>query len=105
MKTLKALTLIGAALVTSLATAETAVRKAPHRIDFNKMIEENNQKKSSMEKQTEETVAKSKAKEKAEVVKFVDLEIGVDQPPSVADRRYDSIGGPRTMDLKELRSN
>ena len=93
------------ALFSSASLAET---KAATRIDFNKMIDENNMVKSELHKdvsaQTPVAVnrplAAKRADDKSKVIDFIDVEIGVGSAPTVTDRRFDSIGAPVVVDIK-----
>lgn len=68
------------------------------RIDFNKMIDENNMKKKELHQEMGE-IETAKKSDRDETIDFIDVEIGVGQSPSVVDRRFDSIGAAQVVDV------
>lgn len=99
--------LLISALITSSAFADSLIQKPVTRIDFNKMIDENDNSKMDLEKSVNTQMADIPVTnndrvtdDKSSVMDFVDVEIGlgedrpvVDRP--VVDRRYNSVGEPR----------
>jgi len=98
------------------AHADLATKRAPTRIDFNRMIDEGNAKRQELQQDMNAaspdadaavpsaTTAAKKAN-RNNVSDFLDLEIGVGEAPSMVDRRFDSVGPARVVrpaDLREL---
>lgn len=93
------LALVMAAVFSSTVFADS---KPVTRIDFNKMIDENNMKKSELQND-EIPVANARAPkkdDKGKVIDFIDVEIGVGQTPTLTDRRFDSVGAPKVVDIE-----
>jgi len=87
--------LIGLVLVGSVASAEIQTQKPATRIDFNRMINENNNTKTELQKELEgQAITKSgQDMQRAEVIDFVDVEVrvGAEEAPMMVDRRVNSI--------------
>lgn len=81
--------------------------KASARIDFNKMIDENNLQKNELHRavsgeEVQNNVAKKvKRADKSKTIDFIDVEIGVGDLPT-ADRRFDSVGEARVAPIESL---
>lgn len=95
-----------AVLVMSSATlmADQAPAKRPTRIDFNKMIDENNQQRAELQKDlSPKAKAKAEAQasdDKKKISDFVDVEVGWGKDrPTVVDRRFNSTGKPRIANI------
>lgn len=100
MSPLSKMMLLTLSMTFSLAAlAESPVSKSALRVDFNKMIEENNVQRKEIKQDVDAAVADEKVQQKtadkSKAIDFIDVEIGVGQAPSVVDRRYDSVGEPR----------
>jgi hypothetical protein len=95
-------------MITAAVFSSSAFSKerAVTRIDFNKMIDENNVKKNELQKEETETAQQPKVKkdDKGKVIDFIDVEIGVGQTPSVTDRRFDSVGEAQIVDIHNLQN-
>ncbi|MBX3022328.1 MAG: hypothetical protein KF799_11700 [Bdellovibrionales bacterium] len=95
--------LVMAAVFSSTAFSEG---KKAVRIDFNKMIDENNMVKNELQKEVaapaSEKQVVAKKDDKNKVIDFIDVEIGVGQTPTVVDRRFDSVSDAQVVDLKTL---
>lgn len=91
--------LIVSALLGSVAFAEG---KAATRIDFNKMIDENNVQRGELQQTISADAAKASARkqDRSKVIDFIDVEVGVGQTPAVTDRRFDSVGEPTVVDVE-----
>lgn len=97
-----------ATMISSGAAADIN-QKPGLRVDFNKMIDTNNNETSelheSIDKNTnvadaKELRSKVKKNDRRKVIDFVDVEVGWgEENPPVVDRRFDSVGEPRTVDL------
>jgi hypothetical protein len=105
---LKMITLITILFAGSSVLAESVVSKPATRIDFNKMIEENNVKRNDLQQdinrdastaQAPTKRANAKKDDKSKTIDFIDVEIGVGQTPSVVDRRFDSISDAQIVDV------
>ena len=87
--------LIGLILVGSVASAEVHTQKPATRIDFNRMINENNNTKTELSKELAGEVARKSGHEieRAEVIDFVDVEVrvGAEEAPMMVDRRVNSV--------------
>lgn len=103
MKT-QLMTLVILAFAAGPALAEVSETKPVTKIDFNNMIDANNQTRTELKKNIDETSAAAAAleerAEKAKVIDFVDLEVGMDlnedgapvvEQRPVGDRRYNSV--------------
>jgi hypothetical protein len=76
--------------------------KPQTRIDFNKLIDESNANKNDLYKdmaQNRKTKSQAEKKDKDEVIDFIDVEVGIGQSPNLVDRRYDSVGEARTVEV------
>ena len=104
------------ALLSAGAFAEPAMQKTATRIDFNKMIDENNINQRDLQAsvtnkmdKTEPAASESVVKDdKKKVLDLIDVEIGVGQDRPVVDRRFNSVGEPRVdaeLSLRATRTN
>jgi hypothetical protein len=90
------------------AQADDSIRKPLTRIDFNKMIDESNTDKEQLHNQIpsapeeDSTAAAVKKNDKAKVMDFVDVEIGVGEDRPVVDRRFNSVGEAKVVDIEKL---
>jgi hypothetical protein len=108
----KIISLIVVAVTGSSAFAGATDMKTSTRIDFNRMINDNNNTRTVLHKDID---AKASAAvldgdseaERATVVDFVDVEVGWGESAPVVDRRFDSIGEarPYVMDETALKAN
>lgn len=94
------------ASLSSAAFAESTATKAALRVDFNRMIEDNNTAKAEIKKDID---VKAQAlhnasvdAERAKVIDFVDVEVGWGEAPPIVDRRYDSTGPARVYNMNEI---
>ncbi len=101
------LTLLISITSSSFVAADLPMKKPAFRVDFNKMIDENSAHQSELQKAIASKVAKKQKKTKRqdskrrEVIDFVDVEVSWDETTApVADRRFDSVGGPKVLDLQ-----
>lgn len=76
-------------------------QKAATRIEFNNMIDSNNNEKQELQKVTsksdseDDSVTEQTEVEKKKVLDLVDMEVGVGEDrPVVVDRRFNSVGEP-----------
>lgn len=99
--------LVLAVVGTTAYAGGAADSKASTRIDFNRMIDDNNNARSALHKDVDHR-AKSAAAlngdseaERAKVVDFVDVEVGWGESAPVVDRRFDSIGEARPYKMNE----
>lgn len=86
------------------AFAESLKKTSP-RIDFNKMIDENNHQKTKLQNQetSSDKLVEAKKKHKRKVIDFKDVEVGWgDDSTPLVDRRFDSVGEPRMIDLSTI---
>jgi hypothetical protein len=105
------------AVISSVASAGDLGRKPALHVDFNKMIDQNNIEKSQLHDSIGERInlsAEEGQKLQAEtdrnsdrnkVIHFIDVEVagsGEEAAP-VVDRRFDSVGKPRTVDLNRIK--
>lgn len=99
MKTqIKIVAVVIASLLSVSAFAESTLKKATTRIDFNNMIDSNNRDKNSLQQSvaTEANEAEqTAAADQKKVMDFVDIEVGMGQARPVVDRRFNSIGEAR----------
>ena len=85
-------------LITMSAAAELAIEKPSTRIDFNTMIDANNNNKEDLQKSVVNKMevspeqAAEANEDKAKVMDLVDVEIGLGQDRPIVDRRFNSIG-------------
>ena len=108
----KMIGLLVVAITGASAFAGAADMKTSTRIDFNRMINDNNNTRTELHKgldakaSTAELNGDSEA-ERATVVDFVDVEVGWGESAPVVDRRFDSIGKarPYVMDETALTAN
>ena len=88
-------------MMSSFAFADPSAQKPVTRIDFNKMIDEGNTNKNQLQKTVDEDIAKQPVvgnriqEDKAKVLDFIDVEIGLSEQRPVVDRRFNSVGEPR----------
>lgn len=88
--------------------AETSIAKASTRIDFNRIINDNNHKRTELHKDIDGHAVQAELTEedaqRGQVVDFVDLEMGwqdnkenpvVETTRPMPDRRYNSVGAAR----------
>ena len=94
-------------LTLALGSAAHSETKAATRIDFNKMIDENNMTKKELHEEVNarpvaqiRPVAARTSDDKGKVIDFIDVEIGVGVTPTVTDRRFDSVGAPVIVEIK-----
>ena len=111
----KILGMVIASLISAIAFADSDIKKPSTRIDFNKMIDQNNNEKDDLQKvtaakgsdesqQQEQTASDDKKK----VMDFVDVEVGMGQARPVVDRRFNSVGQARvekSMSLQLVKVN
>lgn len=91
------------------AQAQFNEKKAPTRIDFNRMINDNNNTRSELKKDIDQKANAAASEEddaqvatdKKKVVDFVDVEVGWGENPPVVDRRFDSVGEARPYKMNE----
>ena len=98
----KMITLVLFVMSSAIAMAEQAPSKQATRIDFNKMIDENNSQKAELQKDLGnrgEAKAASSAADKKRVSDFVDVEVGWGKNRPVVDRRFNSVGKPRVVQV------
>jgi len=95
------LALVIAAVFSSTAFSDS---KPVTRIDFNNLIDANNQKKIELQNESAPVanVQAPKKDDKGKVIDFIDVEIGVGQTPTLTDRRFDSVDAPKVVDLKNI---
>ena len=93
--------LIFMALLGSSAFAEG---KAATRIDFNKMIDENNVHRNELQENLKAASNKEPQRkmDRSKVIDFIDVEVGVGQTPAVSDRRFDSTSAPLVVEVEAL---
>lgn len=93
--------LIFAALLGGQAFAEG---KQATRIDFNKMIDENNVHRNELQDglKNASTQEPQRKMDRSKVIDFIDVEVGVGQTPAVSDRRFDSVGEPTVVQIEPL---
>lgn len=85
----------------SLPVFADSLRKESLHVDFNKMIDENNHEKTKLQDQSSNQEAKKKHKRKT--IDFKDVEVGWgDDSAPLVDRRFDSVGAPRIVDLNTM---
>jgi|GEM_PF-1838046 len=94
------------AAVGSSAMADASDAKTSTRIDFNRMIDDNNNTRSVLHKDIDQKAAAAALDgdsdaERAKVVDFVDVEVGWGESAPVVDRRFDSIGKARPYKMEE----
>lgn len=87
------------------AMAELTQKKEVTRIDFNKMIDENNSERADLQREIvkkEVSVNEDGATdaEKQKVYDFVDMEVGSGKTRPVVDRRFNSVGTPRVANFE-----
>ena len=80
--------------------------KASTRIDFNRMIDDNNNTRKALHKDVDHraqaaALSGDSEAERAKVVDFVDVEVGWGESAPVVDRRFDSIGEARPYNMNE----
>ncbi|MGE0527109.1 MAG: hypothetical protein AB7G93_15815 [Bdellovibrionales bacterium] len=97
--------------LSSVSFADSPIQKPALRVDWNRMIEETHQEKQKLHGGLEhaadesapvavEKTASASAKEKEKVIDFIDMEVGLgDTPGPVVDRRFDSVGEPRAVNV------
>lgn len=86
------------------AMADLGQKKEVTRIDFNKMIDENNSERADLQREivkkdetkTEEKVSDA---EKKKVYDFVDMEVSSGKARPVVDRRFNSVSEARVVDI------
>jgi len=89
-----------------LGAAADSIAKANTRIDFNRMIDDNNNTRKELKKDIDikarqANLDESDARERAKVIDFVDVEVGWGESAPVVDRRFDSIGEARPYVIDE----
>ncbi len=94
---MKIASLLVLTLIGSSAFAGASDLKTSTRIDFNKMINDNNNTRTTLhkdiDKQASQAVLNGDSEaERAKVIDFVDVEVGWGESAPVVDRRFDSIG-------------
>ena len=98
MKT-KLLTLMMLSLVACSASAGVSESKPVTKIDFNNMIDQNNNDrnklKDGIDASVESQAAIEERAEKTKVIDFIDVEVGWGEAPTVVDRRFDSVDEDR----------
>jgi hypothetical protein len=107
---IRIIAIIAIVFTSCAALAEAPVSKSALRVDFNKMIEDNNNQRKDLHQdidvraddESAQPQAAVKKDDKGKVIDFIDVEVGVGQAPSVVDRRYDSVGEPKLADPAEL---
>ena len=100
---IRKITLIAILFMSATSVAETVASKSALRVNFNKMIEDNNNKRQDLHQDLDKTPqAATKKDDKGKAIDFIDVEIGVGQAPSVVDRRFDSVGAPRLAEPETL---
>ena len=74
------------------AHADVADQKTATRIDFNRMIDDNNTARAELKKNIDQNTlqAKEEEAERIKVIKFTDVEVGWGVAPPVS-RKYDSV--------------
>jgi hypothetical protein len=109
---LKILSAIVVAMSGTSAFAGSADAKASTRIDFNRMINDNNNTRTVLQKDIDAKAAAAvldgdSEAERATVIDFVDVEVGWGESAPVVDRRFNSIGEarPYVMDETALKAN
>lgn len=92
----KIVAVVIASLISSGAFADSIMKKPTTRIDFNKMIDENNNDKSDLQKSvattSDQDAEQAASTEQQKVMDFVDVEVGMGQARPVVDRRFNSVG-------------
>ena len=94
------LNIISLVLIASFGIASHAgnsISKSNTRIDFNRMIDDNNSTRSELQKDIDvkanaAIASQETAAERAKVVDFVDVELGWGETAPLVDRRFNSIG-------------
>lgn len=98
--------IVKASLIVSalLGTNAFAEGKTATRIDFNKMIDENNVHRNELQQTLSTDVAKEPRRkmDRNKVIDFIDVEVGVGETPAVSDRRFDSVGAPTPVEVDAL---
>lgn len=98
MKT-QLLTLMMLSLVAVSASAEVSERKPVTKIDFNNMIDQNNntrkELKDGIDASAQDQAALEERTEKTKVIDFIDVEVGWGEAPPIVDRRFDSVDEDR----------
>jgi hypothetical protein len=94
------------AFLGSAAMADASDAKTSTRIDFNRMIDDNNNARKVLHKDIDQKAAAAATDgesdaERAKVVDFVDVEVGWGESAPVVDRRFDSIGAARPYKMNE----
>jgi hypothetical protein len=113
---MKAQLVISALLINSTlmthAFADSGVQRPVTRIDFNKMINDNNIEAADLSKTVISALEKqpvrhdAMAPEKKKVLDFIDVEVGVGVDRPVVDRRFNSVGEARlTPDIGSVPLN
>lgn len=96
--------ILASLLLTGLSMSAFA-EQSKTRIDFNRMIDENNHERTALYKdlgnKVDNTLNGESEAERAKVVDFVDVEVGWGEGAPVVDRRFDSIGKSRPYKLNE----
>lgn len=99
------LSLVGSVTV----MADQAPSKQATRIDFNKMIDENNSQKAELQKdmgaRAESAAAARSDSDKKRVSDFVDVEVGWGKNRPVVDRRFNSVGKARVVKVGQTDVN
>jgi hypothetical protein len=101
---MKAVIVMSLAMLGTSAMADMAVKKEATRIDFNKMIDENNSQRADLQKDiankdAQKTDAQETESDKKKVYDFVDMEVSAGKARPVVDRRFNSVGQPRVVEI------
>ncbi|HMN68932.1 MAG TPA: hypothetical protein PKC28_10375 [Bdellovibrionales bacterium] len=89
------------------ATADEMPTKTATRIDFNRMIDENNSARTDLKKdidqaaQDRQSPTRGEPADRAKVIDFIDVEVGVGEAPQTADRRFNSVNAARVYQMNE----
>ncbi len=93
---------IASVISTSVFAVEPVAPKPVTRIDFNKMIDQNNGDKSDLQKSVDVGMDKSAdnsavnvQEDKNKVLDFIDVEVGMGPQRPIVDRRFNSTDAPR----------
>ena len=98
MKAIFSKTSIITLLMIGSCVAGAGDHKPVTRIDFNKMIDENNSTRKELVQTHSEVSLEAELDrndERIKVIDFVDVEVGLGEAPPIVDRRFDSVGEPR----------
>lgn len=102
------LTLLSLTLLSSIALADSTMQKPVTRIDFNKMIDEGQSRESELQKSVSHKVAKKALvkrikSDKIKVLDFIDVEMNLGENRPVVDRRFNSIGAAKIVQVDQLK--